>query len=218
MACVQTQTEVAGKTIALLIGNQNCGAVTFQETGDTVTLAGHTLEAGETVSFSVITTTTGIVIDTDYFVINPSGDTFQLSLTEGGAAIDLVGDGSGTLDESFSPFAGIRSKSFTLNGEIIDITSEDTDQWRKIADEAGISSMSVSGSGIVNDALAYRRARSRMLARKISNFRIVTNNDGDYYQAYFKITSFGGSGEYNAEATYDISLESSGAVTFTAIA
>lgn len=213
--CVQQQTEVAGKTGVLLIGNQNCGEVTFQETGDTVTLVGHTLVAGDNVSFSVITTTTGIVIDTEYFVVNPVGDTFQVSLTEGGAAINLVGDGSGTLDETFQAFAGIRSKSFTLNGEMIDITSQDSDQWRKIADEAGIKSMSISGSGVFNDALAFKKARSRSLSGKISNFRFVVNNDGDYFQGFFKITSLGGGFEYNAEGTYDVSIESSGAVVFT---
>lgn len=217
MSCVQTQSEVAGKTVLLQIGNQNCGAVTFQETGDTVTLAGHTLEAGEVIQFSAINTTTGIVIDTDYYVINPSGDTFQLAATEGGAVLPLTNDGDGTLEESFENFAGIRSKSFTINSELIDITSQDTDQWRKLADESGISSMSLSGSGLINDDRAYRRARTRMLTRKISNFRMIVNNDGDYYQGFFKIASLGGSGDYNAEATYDITVESSGAVSFTTV-
>lgn len=217
MTCVQTQSEVAGKTVLLQIGNQNCGAVTFQETGDTVTLVGHTLEAGEIVSFSVINTTTGIAVDTDYYVVNPVGDTFQVAATSGGTPLVLTGDGDGTLDETFENFAGIRSKSFTLNSELIDITSQDSDQWRKVADEAGINSMSLSGSGVVNDDRAYRRARARALSRKISNFRIIVNNDGDYFQGFFKIASLGGAGDYNAESTYDITLESSGVIAFTEV-
>lgn len=217
MTCVQTQSEVAGKTFLLQIGNQNCGAVTFQETGDTVTLTGHTLEAGEIVRFSVINTTTGIAVDTDYYVVNPVGDTFQLALTAGGAALVLTGDGDGTLDESFENFAGIRSKSFTLNNEMIDITSQDSDQWRKIADEAGIKSMSLSGNGVFNDDRAFKRARTRALTGKISNFRLIVNSDGDYFQGFFKIASLGGGGDYNAESTYDVTLESSGAIAFTEI-
>jgi hypothetical protein len=71
--------------------------VTFQDVADTVTLANHGLVNDQLVAFSSITTTTGISANTAYYVINSTADTFQLSLTAGGTAIDLVGDGSGDL-------------------------------------------------------------------------------------------------------------------------
>lgn len=218
MSCVQTQSEVAGKTVLLQIGNQNCGAVGFVESTDLVTLADHSLEDGEIVQFSTITTTTGIVIDTDYYVVNAvAGVSFQVALTAGGTPLVLTNDGTGELEESFANFAGIRSKSFTLNNEMIDITNQDSDQWRKIADQAGIRSMSISGNGVFNDDLAFKRARSRALTGRISNFRLILNNDGDYFQGFFKIATLGGGGEYNAESTYDLTLESSGEIAFTEI-
>ena len=72
-------------------------ACTFQDTGDTVTKAAHGLSNGDEVSFATIVTTTGIIINTIYFVVGAATDTFQLALTEGGAAIALTTDGSGTL-------------------------------------------------------------------------------------------------------------------------
>lgn len=73
------------------------GSVTFQVAADTVTKAAHGLIAGMYVSFSVVTGTTGITASTGYYVVNPTIDTFQLSLTKGGAAINLTGvDGTGT--------------------------------------------------------------------------------------------------------------------------
>ena len=72
-------------------------AVTFQDTGDTVTLNGHALPAGTPIVFSAIVTTTGIIINTIYYVINPATNTFQLAATVGGAVLPLTTNGSGTV-------------------------------------------------------------------------------------------------------------------------
>lgn len=72
-------------------------AVTFTDVGDTVTLASHGLTEGRTVRFTTIVTTTGIAINTTYFVRNPTANTFQLSTTATGAIINLVNNGTGTL-------------------------------------------------------------------------------------------------------------------------
>lgn len=72
-------------------------SVTFTDSGDIVTLAGHGIANGKRVSFSAITSTTGITIYTLYYVVNATTDTFQLSLTAGGSPIALTTDGSGTM-------------------------------------------------------------------------------------------------------------------------
>lgn len=43
-----------------------------------------------------------LLVDTDYYVVNPTGSNFQLSLTSGGAAIDLTTQGTGLL-HTFNP-------------------------------------------------------------------------------------------------------------------
>ena len=73
-------------------------AVTFQGTPDTVTLNNHGYTNGRTVSFATIVTTTGISINTNYYVRNATLNTFQLSTTPTGAIINLVNDGTGTLN------------------------------------------------------------------------------------------------------------------------
>jgi hypothetical protein len=73
-------------------------AVTFDGTADTVTLNNHGFANLRTVSFATITTTTGISINTNYFVRNVTTNTFQLSTTATGAIINLVNNGSGTLN------------------------------------------------------------------------------------------------------------------------
>jgi surface protein len=85
--------QVTGTGTPLTTGR----AVTFTDTGDLVTLSAHGLQNGDEISFSVITTTTGIVINRIYYVVNAATNTFQVAATVGGAAINLVTNGTGTV-------------------------------------------------------------------------------------------------------------------------
>lgn len=80
--------------------------VTFTDAGDLVTRTAHALWNGAAVSFSNITSTTGISISTTYYVISATANTFQLALTPGGAAIALTTNGSGIMDVSPSQYTG----------------------------------------------------------------------------------------------------------------
>lgn len=73
-------------------------AVDFTDAGELVTLNNHGLGAGAIVSFSAINNTTGIATNTDYFVINPAANTFQLASTRGGTPLPLATNGTGTLN------------------------------------------------------------------------------------------------------------------------
>jgi surface protein len=97
-----TMASTAGLSTGMSVSGTGTGittgaSVTFQDAGDTVTLASHGLSNGDMVSFSVITTTTGIVINTIYYVISATTNTFQVSATSGGSALVLTTNGSGTL-------------------------------------------------------------------------------------------------------------------------
>ena len=73
-------------------------AVTFQgASADTVTLVDHGFIDGDQVSFSSIVTTTGISINTIYYVLNATDDTFQLESSIGGGKLELTSNGSGVL-------------------------------------------------------------------------------------------------------------------------
>jgi surface protein len=74
-------------------------AVTFTDAGDLVNLASHGLSNGDEVSFATIVTTTGIVTNRIYYVVNATAGTFQVAATLGGPALPLTTTGtpSGTL-------------------------------------------------------------------------------------------------------------------------
>lgn len=97
-------TIAMSSTLGLEIGMQVEGSGTalssgaymvFTDATNQVTANWSTIVEGDVVWFSTLATTTGLDKFTPYYVINYANSTFQLSLTLGGSAIDLVSDGTG---------------------------------------------------------------------------------------------------------------------------
>lgn len=95
-----TVASSASFTVGMWVTNSVCFstiACTFQDAGDTVTKTAHGLANGTRISFATIVTTTGISINTIYYVINATTDTFQVATTAGGSALPLTNNGTGTM-------------------------------------------------------------------------------------------------------------------------
>ena len=69
--------------------------VTIDASADTIALAGHGLEAGDTLEVVATTLPGGLSASTTYYVVSPTADRFQVAATSGGAAIDLTSAGAG---------------------------------------------------------------------------------------------------------------------------
>lgn len=69
-------------------------------TTDTLTSNGHSLTAGQAVRVRVTNGTVpgGLSTGTQYFIVNPTTNTFQVALTPGGAAVDITSVGSGQIE------------------------------------------------------------------------------------------------------------------------
>lgn len=75
--------------------------VVTNSTSDNFTKSGHGLVSNDKVTLSNIVTTTGIVIETPYYVILDNSSTFRLSLTKSGPAVDLLtGNGNCTVRQT----------------------------------------------------------------------------------------------------------------------
>jgi len=104
---------------------------------------------------------------------------------------------------------GLRTKSFSMNNELIDVTNHGSSQLRKILDGCGIFSMSVSGSGVYDgSATTLHALEDAMKTGTLQTMRLI-DSDGRTYTGLFKVVTFERASEYNAEATYSVSLESS---------
>ena len=131
---------------------------------------------------------------------------------KGGKDLLLKVDIDGT--PTYNTLGGLRSKTMTVNAEAIDVTNHGSNQWREILDGCGIRSMSIAGSGVHNgDAATLNLVDDLSRTQVLNRFQIVDDDSGRTYTAFFKVVSFERAGEFNAEQTYSITLESSGDVT-----
>jgi TP901-1 family phage major tail protein len=125
--------------------------------------------------------------------------------------VDLTGDGV------FQTMAGLRATRIALNSETVDVTSlESQGGWRELLGGAGVKSATVTGSGVFRDAATDGRAQQIFFDGEVPNFQVIVPNFG-VIEGAFQITSIDYAGTYNGEATYDMSLASAGALTFTAL-
>ncbi len=133
----------------------------------------------------------------------------------------LVKIGDGETSETFANLCGLNSKSLTINNSAIDVTTPDCTSpegplWTETL--AGLKNVSVSGDGFFEDSAAEARMNTvAMQNDNQANFEIVVPDFGTYAGA-FRLTTVEFGGETEGGVTYSISLESTGAVTFTAAA
>lgn len=118
---------------------------------------------------------------------------------------------------AFVTVAGLRTRTIAFNSETVDVTNQDsTGQWRELLAGSGIRSARISGAGIFKDAASDSRIRQAFFDGEIPTFEIVIPDFGTVDGA-FQITSFELTGRHDGEVSFELALESAGAVTFTAV-
>jgi TP901-1 family phage major tail protein len=123
-----------------------------------------------------------------------------------------MNDGTG-----FVTVAGLRSRKISFNAETVDVThAESVDRWRELLEGAGVKRASISGSGLFKDELSDALVRQTFFDGDVAPCQVVMPSFGTI-EGPFQISSLEFSGEHNGEVTFNIGLESAGALTFTAI-
>ena len=124
-------------------------------------------------------------------------------------------DMTGTLQ--FETIAGLRASRISFNAETVDVTSlESAGGWRELLAGAGVRSASISGSGVFRDAATDARARQIFFDGEVPAFQVVIPDFGTV-EGPFQITALDYAGSHNGEATYEMTLASAGALSFTAL-
>ena len=125
--------------------------------------------------------------------------------------LKLDSTGAGT----FITVAGLRSRSLSFNAQTVDVTNTDsTGAWRELLGDAGIKSASLSGAGVFKDASTDATARELFFSGTIRNWQIIVPGFGTV-EGSFQITGLEYSGQHDGEMTYELSLASAGALSFT---
>jgi TP901-1 family phage major tail protein len=137
-----------------------------------------------------------------------------MAAQKGSAMLMKVGNGGSP--ETFTTIGGLRSTSLTINNESVDVTNKDSSNNRTLLAAAGVTSISVSGSGVFTDASSEATIRTNASADTQNNYQFLVPDFGTFTGA-FQITSLEYAGEYNGEVTYSVSFESAGAITFATV-
>jgi TP901-1 family phage major tail protein len=124
--------------------------------------------------------------------------------------VDFTGTGS------FATVAGLRSRSISFNAETVDIThAESAGEWRELLAGAGVKSARIAGTGIFKDAASDATIRAYVFDGTIRDRQVVIPDFGTV-EGLFQIGSFELSGRHDGEVAFEMTLESAGALTFTA--
>jgi TP901-1 family phage major tail protein len=116
----------------------------------------------------------------------------------------------------FVTVAGLRSRRIAFNAELVDIThAESADRWRELLAGAGVRRAALSGRGLFKDAGSDALLRQAFFDGAVLNSQLVVPDFGTI-EGPFQIASLEFAGEHNGEVTFELSLESAGALTFTA--
>ena len=125
--------------------------------------------------------------------------------------LDLTGSGQ------FETIAGLRATRISFNAETVDVTSlESQGGWRELLAGAGVRSASISGAGVFRDANTDERARQIFFDGEVPDFQVIIPSFG-VVEGPFQITAIEYAGNHNGEATYELTMASAGALTFTAL-
>ena len=117
----------------------------------------------------------------------------------------------------FVTVAGLRARSLSLNAESVDIThQESSGQWRELLSGAGAKSARVTGAGVFKDLSSDATVRDYMFNGTIRNWQVVVPDFG-IIEGAFQVTSLEYNGRHDGEVAFELSLESAGALSFTAI-
>ncbi|MGF0536757.1 phage major tail protein, TP901-1 family [Agrobacterium sp. ES01] len=123
-----------------------------------------------------------------------------------------IDDGGG-----YQTVAGLRSKRLAFNAATVDVTdAESAGRWRELLGGTGVQRASLSGSGLFKDASSDELVRASFFSASILNWQVVVPDFGTV-TGPFQVTALDYSGAHDGELTFEIALESAGALSFGAL-
>jgi predicted secreted protein len=106
---------------------------------------------------------------------------------------------------------GVRQKGFSAAGERIDVTSDDDDGWRKLAENgAAQNNIDITLSGVRKDD---NLLRDWMNEDRIKAAEFIYP-DGSRLTGTFHLVSYNETGAYNDAVTFEATLQNSGIVSY----
>lgn len=210
-SCNTVKNEKGGKDLLLKV----CKTITatFTTASSSVNVNTHDVSVGDIIRFITLGALNDVVLDAVYFVVSiVDANNFTISATPGGTPITFT-PGQAALDiEVFETVGGLRSKGFSFSAESVDVSNHGSNQWKEMLDAAGMRSVALSGSGVYTSEANFRLVELNAYAGSLTCFALVETISGRVYVGCFKISGLEASGDFDGEASYSISADSSGEI------
>ncbi|MGL5115888.1 MAG: phage major tail protein, TP901-1 family [Beijerinckiaceae bacterium] len=117
----------------------------------------------------------------------------------------------------FVTVAGLRARKLVFNAEAVDVThAESAGRWRELLSGAGVKRASLAGGGVFKDEGSDALIRQTFFDGAIRDWRIVVPDFGTI-EGLFQITALTYGGEHQGEVTFDLQMDSAGALSFTTV-
>jgi predicted secreted protein len=114
-----------------------------------------------------------------------------------------------------SVVAGVKSRSITVGNSTIDVTNDDSNAWRTLLEDIGVSNVDISVSGILtDDTLLAASLSGDTTATASFAFDAGLTGSAQTLSGTFFMDSFAITGETEAGATFEATFKSSGAPTY----
>lgn len=217
-SCNTTQNEAGGKDLLLKICSEievSTSDSTTDDPTELITDTAHGLAVGDLIRWT--STNLGTINDVSaelfYFVVEIVSTTkFTVAATPGGTPIEFEFGIDDLEAEVFKSIGGLRSNGFSFASDAIERTNRGSNQWRELVDNAGIRSVSISGSGVYTHEANWKAMRNSAFKGELVCLAFIEAVLGEIYSGCFKITAIEGAGEYDGESSFSMSAESSGRI------
>ncbi len=127
---------------------------------------------------------------------------------------DINGDGT------YTTIAGAQTRSLTMNGELVDITNQDSEgNWREAVAGVSVKSMTISTDGILPQGVTFATLNDIYRNQIGGGYMWQVYMPGlGKYEGRYVMTNLELTGEQNGVVKFSTTLESSGPVDFTPLA
>jgi TP901-1 family phage major tail protein len=132
-----------------------------------------------------------------------------------GKLVLLKADLAGGSPQAYTTVAGLRTTTWTIDGEDVDVTTKDDDGWQQRLSGAGVRSIAVSATGVFQDSAVEETVRGWAFDQTINWFQLTFEN-GDQLECQFQISNYQRTGDHDGAETYSLTLASHGAPTYVA--
>ena len=105
---------------------------------------------------------------------------------------------------------GVRQKGIAMNGEAVDVTSDEDDGWRTLLAVSGQNEVTLTISGVTKSNVLLTDWFAGTRTRAV----VVTYPDGGEISGNFFLSSYTDTGPYNDATTFEATLVSTGAVAY----